>query len=207
MSHLSPGAKLQAQKEFLLRRHCLGQPHFTPSSAACKCWAPQDSGRIFPPDLPVTGALHFSCSLLSCRLLFQNYWSKGVKATGVPCGRAAQNEVFSSPSTLTFPCNTTTGFTKSTSLSKRDYATRPCLAKLAKNILQTKIYKFWWSSPLKSQGKNQQTKPKTTHTQNRPHIHLLMNQGQKSSSGAKQAPDALCFPEPLSLAHGSCSWI
>lgn len=167
MPHLSPAAKLQAKKEFFLRRHCPGQPHFTPSSAACKCWASQDSGRIFPPALPVIGALHFSCSPLSCRLLFQNYWFKGFKATQVPCGRAAQNEVFSSPSMLTFPYNTTTGFTKSTSLSKCDYATSPCLAKLAKHILQTKIYKFWWSSPLKSQGKNKQNqKP---HTQKSDH--------------------------------------
>lgn len=103
MSHLSPGVKLQAKKEFSLE-DIVQDSCTSPFPLQCEsAELPRTVGRTSPPALPATGALHFSCSLFSCRWFFQTFWSKGFKVTEVPCGRAAQNEVFSPPSMLTFP--------------------------------------------------------------------------------------------------------
>jgi len=73
MSHLYPGAKLQAKKEFSLE-DIIKDSCSSPFPLSCaSAGLPRTEGRVFPPALSAIVVLHFSCSLLSCKLLFQTF--------------------------------------------------------------------------------------------------------------------------------------
>lgn len=97
-----------------------------------KCWASQDGGKDFCPALPATAALCFSCALSSCTLLFQTFRSKDFKLTEMPCGRAAQNEVFSPPSSLTFPLQYNHWFHSEHKSIKAPFPCKPLLSRAGK---------------------------------------------------------------------------